>query len=127
MTPLRKRMIDDMVTAGLMANSQAAYIQAVRGLAKHTHRSPDLLSESDVRGYLLHLRDERGVAHGTFQIAHAALQFLFERTLERGWALFAKKESRPRSASVCQAFSPMPRRAPSSAVCASLWPGSPSY
>ena len=127
MTPLRKRMIDDMVAAGLMSNTQAAYIQAVRGLAKHTHRSPDLLSESDVRGYLLHLRDERGVAHGTFQIAHAALQFLFERTLERGWALFAKKELRPRSASVCQAFSPMPRRAPSSAAYASLWPGLPFY
>jgi integrase/recombinase XerD len=72
MTPLRKRMIDDMVAAGLMANTQAAYIQAVRGLAKHTHRSPDLLSESDVRGYLLHLRDERGVANGMARPCSAA-------------------------------------------------------
>ncbi len=30
-------------------------------------RSPDELSEVEVRSYLLHLRDERGVAHGTFQ------------------------------------------------------------
>ena len=35
MTPLRKRMIDDMVAAGLSANTQAAYIRAVCGLAKH--------------------------------------------------------------------------------------------
>ena len=32
MTPLRQRMIEDMVSAGLMASTQAAYIQAVRVL-----------------------------------------------------------------------------------------------
>ena len=116
MTALRKRMIDDMVAACLMANTQAAYIQAVRGLARHYHRSPDVLSEAEVRSYLLHLRDERGVAHGTFQIAHAALQFLFVRTLDRDWALFSKKGSRPQSAAACPAFFPMPKRAPSLAA-----------
>ena len=40
MTALRMRMIDDMVAAGLAANTQAAYIRAIRGLAKHYHRSP---------------------------------------------------------------------------------------
>jgi len=116
MTPLRKRMIDDMIAAGLAANTQASYIQAVRGLAKHTRRSPDELSEAEVRRYLLHLRDERGVAHGTFQPAHAALQFLYVRTLDRDWALFSKKESKRRSAVACPASSPTPRPAPSSAA-----------
>jgi hypothetical protein len=109
-------MIDDMISAGLVPATQAAYIQAVRGLAKHYHRSPDDLSEAEVRRYLLHLRDERGVAHGTFQPAHAALQFLYVRTLDRDWALFEKKESAPRSASGFPVFCPMPRPAPSSAV-----------
>jgi integrase/recombinase XerD len=113
MTPLRRRMIDDMAAAGLMANTQAAYVQAVRRLAKHTRRPPDMLPESDVRGYLLHLRDERGIAHGTFQVAHAALQFLYVRTLDRDWALFSKKESGRRSASACRVFCPTPRPAPS--------------
>ena len=116
MTPLRQRMIDDMVAAGLVPATQAAYIQAVRGLAKHYHRSPDELTEAEVRGYLLHLRDERGVAHGTFQPAHAALQFLYVRTLERDWALFSKKESNRPSAAACPAFSPTPRPAPSLAA-----------
>ena len=124
MTPLRQRMIDDMVAAGLAPATQAAYIQAVRGLAKHYHRSPDELTEAEVRGYLLHLRDERGVAHGTFQPAHAALQFLYVRTLERDWALFSKKESSRPSAAACPAFSeasflatcPTPRPAPSLAA-----------
>jgi hypothetical protein len=32
MTPLRKRMIDDMVAAGLAANTQASYIRLFAGL-----------------------------------------------------------------------------------------------
>ena len=47
---LRKRMIDDMVAAGLSANTQAAYIRAVRGLAAHYRRSPDELSEAEEIG-----------------------------------------------------------------------------
>lgn len=116
MTPLRMRMIDDMVAAGLVPGTQAAYIQAVRGLAAHYHRSPDELSEAEVRSYLLHLRDERGVAHGTFQPYHAGIQFLFVRTLDREWPLFSKKESAPRSASGFPAFCPTPSLAPSSVV-----------
>lgn len=116
MTPLRMRMIDDMVAAGLSPNTQAAYIRAVRGLAAHYRRSPDLLSEAEVRSYLLHLRDERGVAHGTFQPYHAGIQFLCVRTLDRDWALFSKKESARPSAGACLAFCRTRRPAPSSAV-----------
>ena len=114
MTALRMRMIDDMVAAGLSANTQAAYIRAVRGLAKHYRRPPDELSEQEVRSYLLHLRDERGVAHGTFQPYHAGIQFLYVRTLDRDWALFSKKESVRPSAAACPAFCPTPRPAASS-------------
>ena len=116
MTPLRMRMIDDMVAAGLSAGTQAASIRAVRGLAKHYRRSPDELSEKEVRSYLLHLRDERGVAHGTFQPYHAGIQFLYLRTLDRDWALFSKKESGRPSAAACRGFCLMPRLAPSSAA-----------
>ena len=116
MTPLRQRMIDDMVSAGLAANTQAAYIRAVRGLAKHYRRSPDELSEAQVRSYLLSLRDERGVAHGTFQPYHAGIQFLYVRTLDRDWAMFSKKDFAHPSAGACPAFCRMPRHALSSAA-----------
>jgi len=126
MTPLRKRMIDDMVSAGLSANTQAAYMRAVRGLAKYYRRSPDVLSEAEVRSYLLHLRDQRGVAHGTFQPYHAGIQFLYVRTLDRDWALFSKKESARPSAGACPAFSRTPRLVPSLAVRGSRSLGSAS-
>jgi hypothetical protein len=51
MTPLRLRMIEDMTLAGLAAGTQAIYLQAVRRLAAHYRRSPDQLSEDEVRAY----------------------------------------------------------------------------
>ena len=122
MTALRKRMTDDMISAGMAANTRIAYLHAVRGLAAYYRRSPDDLSEAEVRSYLLHVRDERGVAQGTFLPIHAAIQFLYVRTLDREWALFFKKECARRRRSACPTFSPTPRRAPSSAACAIPWP-----
>jgi hypothetical protein len=93
MTPLRSRMIEDMTLAGLAPRTQEVYLQAVRRLAAHYKRSPDLLSEEEVRAYVLHLRDQRGVARGTFKTNHGGIRFLFDKTLNRDWPLFSKKES----------------------------------
>src|SRR5262245_31150763 len=106
MTPLRLRMIEDMKLAGLASATQAIYIAAVRSLAAHYRRSPDQLSEEDVRAYLLGLR-ERGVARGTFKASHYGIQFLYNTTLNRDWALFSKKD--PPAA---EAFTHCPDRQP---------------
>lgn len=97
MTPLRLRMTEDMTLAGLAPGTQAVYIDAIRRLAGHYRRSPDQLSEEEVRTYLLGLRD-RGVALGTFKTNHGAIQFLYRRTLDRDWPLFGKKKDSPASA-----------------------------
>jgi hypothetical protein len=95
-------MIEDMRTAGLAPGTQAIYIDGVRHLAAHYRRSPDELSEDEVRVYLLGLR-ERGVALGTFKTNHGGIQFLYRRTLERNWALFGgKKGSVHRSSGGCR-------------------------
>lgn len=62
MSPLRMRMIEDMTLAGLSPGTQATYIDAVRKPAAYYRRSPDQLSEEDVRAHILNLR-ERGAAH----------------------------------------------------------------
>lgn len=112
MTPLRARMIEDMVSAGLAATTQAAYIRGVRGLAAHYRRSPDDLNEAEVRAYLLGLR-ERGVALGTFRPYHGGIKFFYCHTLGREWSLFSKKEFARPSTSVYLKSSPTPRPAPS--------------
>jgi hypothetical protein len=93
MSPLRARFIEDMILAGLAEGTRQVYTRAVYQLAAQCRRSPDLLSEEEVRSYLLDLR-QRGVARGTFQIAHFGLRFFYCHTLGRAWELFGEKKDR---------------------------------
>ena len=49
MTKLRESMIADMTAAGLSASTKAVYVQGVRGLAAYYRRSPNQLTEGEVR------------------------------------------------------------------------------
>jgi len=93
MSPRRARMIEDMSLAGLVEGTQATYIHSVRRLAAHYRRSPEALSEEEVRGYLLGLR-QRGAARGTFKASQYGLRFLYHHTLGRDWRLFGEKKAR---------------------------------
>jgi len=93
MSPLRERMIEDMILAGLALGTRQAYTQAVRRLAARYRRSPDQLSEEEVRSYLLELR-QQGAARGTFKIGLYGLRFLYRRTLHRDSGLFREKKDR---------------------------------
>ena len=43
MTELRQRMIESLQLRGLSERTQEAYVRAVRQLAEHYHKSPDLI------------------------------------------------------------------------------------
>ncbi len=104
MTELRKRMIEDMQLAGLSPGTQDAYVRVVRQLAGHFRRSPDRLTERQVRDYLMHLREVRGVAKGTFQQHFFGIKFLFVNTLAYDWPLLTKKKSANPIANAFPAF-----------------------
>lgn len=91
MTPLRRRMIEDMKLAGLSPGTQRQYIQVVSALAQQFGCSPDLIEEEHVRIYFLDLRDVKKVARGTFKVTYSALKFFYQSTLNTGWPLFSKK------------------------------------
>src|ERR1700709_2731688 len=93
MSPLRARMIEDMKLAGLAATTQEIYLQAVRSLAKHYNRSPELLAEEEVRRYLLDVRERN--ARGSFKTSHYGIQFFYRNTLGLDWALFKKRSGSP--------------------------------
>ena len=93
MTEPRRRMIEDMQLAGLSQSTQAAYVSVVRQLASHFHRSPDRLTERQLRDYLMHLREVRAVAKGTFQPHFFGIKFLFVNTLAYDWPRLTKKKS----------------------------------
>ena len=55
MTELRQRMIEDMRLHGLSEGTQQVYVRAVRSIAEHYNRSPDQLTESELRQFFIHL------------------------------------------------------------------------
>ena len=80
MTPLRKKMVDDMVVRGLAENTIKSYILAVRGLARHYGRSPDSIEPREVQNYLLHLH-ERGLAWSSCNSYLLGIRFFYRITL----------------------------------------------
>ena len=85
MTELRRRMIADLQLAGYSEKTQQSYLMAVRGLAKYYRRSPDQLTEEEVRAFFLHLINERKAASSTVRIYLYGIKFFFTKTLQREW------------------------------------------
>ena len=81
MSELRIRMTKDLKLAGLSSGTQREYLRAVKQLAAYYRRSPDQLSESQVEDYILYVRDELGIAKGTFEPMFAGLKFFYINTL----------------------------------------------
>ncbi len=101
MTELRKRLIEDMQLAGLSQGTQKAYVRSVRQLAEHLHLSPERITERQLRDYLIHLRDVRGFAKGTFQQHFFGIKFFFVNTLGYDWPLLTQEKSASPFANVC--------------------------
>jgi integrase/recombinase XerD len=85
MSPLRRRMIDDMQIRNLTPNTQRVYVAQVVRLACHFRKSPDLLGPAEIRTYLIHLTQERRLAAGSIIVTVSALRFFFTVTLKRPW------------------------------------------
>ena len=85
MTALRTRFLQDMQLHGFSPKTQACYVGAVRGLAKFCRKSPDLVTEEELRSYFLHLTLERKVARATATIALCGIKFFFQNTVRRDW------------------------------------------
>ena len=85
MTELRRKMIQDMKLHGLAPATQAVYLNVVKRLAEHYSRSPDQLSEQELRDYFTYFVEEKRVAASTLRTEVFAVKFLFSKTLQRPW------------------------------------------
>ena len=80
MSPLRRRMIEDMTIRNLSPATQQSYLHAVSKFSRYFGRSPDRLGLEDVRAYQVHLTS-KGVSWGSLNQAVCALRFFYGVTL----------------------------------------------
>jgi site-specific recombinase XerD len=81
-SPLRRRMIEDMTIRKFAPKTQASYIRAVRNFTVFLGRSPDRANAEDLRRYQLHLASD-GVSVPSLNATVTALRFFFQVTLAR--------------------------------------------
>ena len=81
-SPLRRRMIEDMSIRKFAAKTQHDYVQRVKEFATFFGRSPDTAKAEDVRRFRLHLTSN-GAGTPKINATVAALRFFFRVTLDR--------------------------------------------
>jgi integrase/recombinase XerD len=88
MTVLRQRMIEDMQLRGLATKTQGSYLRAVRQISEHYNKTPDQISEDELRGYFLYLTNERKISRSYCIVTICGLKFFYEQTLGKTWPTF---------------------------------------
>jgi site-specific recombinase XerD len=81
-SPLRQRLIDDMILRRFSGATQRNYIRDVRRFATFLGRRPDTATADDLRRFQVEQR-EAGVPVPTMNSIVSALRFLFTQTLDR--------------------------------------------
>jgi integrase/recombinase XerD len=87
MSPLRRRMIEDMQIRNLATHTQRVYVEQVARFARYFHKSPDLLGPTEIRTYLIHLTQDRRLAASSIIVVVSALRFFYTVTLRRPWVV----------------------------------------
>jgi integrase/recombinase XerD len=77
-SPLRRRMIEDMTVRGFGEKTQSDYIRHVKNFTIFLGRSPNTAEGEELRAFQLHQR-EQGVQPPTMNGAVAALRFFSRR------------------------------------------------
>jgi integrase/recombinase XerD len=86
MSPLRRRMIEDMTLRNLSRSTQQSYLYAVAKFSRHFNHSPDRLGTEEIRAYQLHLIEQKCSWAHVNQVA-CALRFFYGITLGQKDAL----------------------------------------
>lgn len=78
-------MIECLQLRGLSARTQEMYVRAVRQLAEHYHKPPDVITEEELRQYCLYIQNVKQYSRRASPIALCGIKCFFEQTLHRDW------------------------------------------
>jgi len=87
MTPLRKRMLEELQRRNYSQLTIDHYIQVVEDFARYFGQRPDQLGARDLREYQVHLFRDRKLSSRTVRQYVAALRFFFVKMLKRPYMI----------------------------------------
>jgi site-specific recombinase XerD len=76
-------MLEDLQ---LSERTQEMYIRAVRQLSEYYGKSPDQISEEELRDYFLYCKNEKKWSRTASTIALCGIKFFYTHTLKREWS-----------------------------------------
>jgi len=79
------RFIEDLQLKGLSQKTIDMYTRAVRQLTKHYHKSPELISDEELRQYFLFNKNERKWSRVASTISLCGIKYFYTLTLNREW------------------------------------------
>jgi integrase/recombinase XerD len=82
-TPLRKRMLEELERRNYSPTTIRQYVLAVKQFAEYFCNSPEQLGGDDIRRFQLYLLKEKKLAPGTVEGRMSALRFRYKKTLKR--------------------------------------------
>lgn len=85
MTEWYQKAIDALQLNGLGERTQEAYVRALRMLCEFYHKTPDLISESELQKYFLHRKNRDRWSPNTMRICYCGIRFFFLHVLKRDW------------------------------------------
>jgi integrase/recombinase XerD len=84
MNTLREKMLAELQLRGITPRTQTAYLREIAKLENYFNKSPEELGEEEVKEYLVHMLEDRGLSSGTYKYYAAGIKFLYRTTLNRG-------------------------------------------
>lgn len=85
MTELRRRFTQDLQLKGFSERTVEAYVRAVRQLAEHFNKSPDKITEDELRQYFLYNKNTRKWSRTASTISICGIKLFYTTTLQREW------------------------------------------
>jgi integrase/recombinase XerD len=85
MSSLRNQMIEQMQLRGLSSRTIDVYVNCIIQLSSYYNKSPDLLTEEELRKYYCHQIVEREMSRTWVNLSISALKLLFTEVLKREW------------------------------------------
>jgi len=85
MTDLFQRFSEDMDLAGYSPRSIDMYVRSVRQLTKHYQKSPEKISDEELRQYFLYNKNVRRWSRTASTIVLCGIKLFYTLTLKREW------------------------------------------